>query len=180
MPVNPNLPDTIDVANALLAYLQAAQFNGTSNNIYVQSSSLSSDLQVKYPTGGVRIGRFKDPSDLLPPGSSNIIAEIHADDDISKRYTTGGRTNDYTDFPVVSMTNEDDSTAAWLRMFSTRDSIIPYIIAHSQLGGAGNALIVKLIPGGKYVEVFRGKWYLGYIMKVQVESQWVSQGGFTS
>jgi len=161
---SPNLPDTTDVANALLTYLQGVVYPNTSNLVYA----------------GAQIGEYKDPSNLLPAGSTNVIAEIHADDDISQRYTTGGRVNDHTDFPIVSFTNEDNSTAAWLRMFGVRDAFIPYIMQHSQLAGAGNALVVKLIPGGKYVKVFRGKWYLGYIGKVQVTSQWIVAGGFVS
>jgi len=177
---SPNLPDTPDVVNALLTYLQGVQYAGTTNYVYLQPGQVPLALQQQFPTGGVQAGEWKDPSQLLATGSQSILAEIHADDDIAERYTTGGRVNDRTDFPIVSFTNMDNSSAAWMTMFRVRDAIIPYIMAHSQLAGTGNVLLVKLIPGGKYVKVFRGKWYLGYICKVQVTSQWIASTGFVS
>lgn len=162
---NPNLPDTPDVANALVTYLQAVTLSG--NPLYT--------------TGGVNLGQFKDLSALLPANGTNVAAEVHGAADISQRYTTGGRVKDHTTFTVLSLVDMTTESAAWTLMYQVRDAIVPYIMQHSQLTGTGNVLVVKLVSGGKYLKAHRGdKFYLGYMYNLEVVSEWTVSTGFIS
>lgn len=167
-------PDSIDVANAIVAYLQGITYVSNGLPVYVPS--------ITTPNGnlaGVQLGEFKDVTDFLPPGGTNAICEVYANADNSHRQVFGGRVRDEQAWFVLSIVDMTNGNLAEITILNVRDAAIQPFHQHATLNQAGNDISTALKPNsGKYLRVPRnGKYYRAYVFEVETVSEWAVQGG---
>jgi hypothetical protein len=157
MPGATNYPQTLAVAQAIVAFCTALTNPATNTPIYAQIS----------------LGENKDITTAVANG--NACLEVYGNSDDSQHKAFGGKITDEQTWFLLSLVSLDDAQAAEKQIYQVRDAVIQPFQTHATLGNAGSVYHSQIKPkSGKFFKVLRnGQWLRSHVFEVLTRSEWI-------
>lgn len=155
MPVFPNSPNTLSVAQAIMGFGQALAYTNGSL-VYSQ----------------VSLGETKDITSYLV--NSGAVLEVYGNLDNSQHKAFGGKVTDEQTWYLLSLVSLDDAQAAEEQIYAIRDALVVPFQTHATLGGVGSVYHAQIRSGGgRFGKIVRNQqWVRSHLIEVLTRQEW--------
>lgn len=155
MPVFPNSPDTLSVAQAIVSFAQTLT--------YPNSSSVYTF---------VSLGEIKDVTNYVANGGATL--EVYGNLDNSQHKGFGGKVYDEQSWFLLSLVSLDNSQVAEQQIYAIRDALVYPFQEHATLGDVGSVYHSQIKSGsGRFMRVPRnGVYYRAHLIEILTRQEW--------